>query len=120
MGVNSIVRGADILSSVPRQLYLSALLGAPAPAYAHIPLLLTADGERLAKRHTAEGSPYSLASLRDRGVRPKDILSFFMCLSGFEAEAGSPGELAASVPHSQLFSSLKGRSQIILPAELPF
>lgn len=50
MGVTEVVRGCDLLSSTPRQIYLQHLLGYPQPAYAHIPLLLAADGRRLAKR----------------------------------------------------------------------
>ena len=49
-GVNEIVRGHDILSSTPRQIYLQRLLGFETPEYAHIPLLEDAQGRRLAKR----------------------------------------------------------------------
>ena len=49
-GVTEVVRGRDILSATPRQIYLASLLGSPVPAYAHIPLLLAPDGRRLAKR----------------------------------------------------------------------
>lgn len=50
MGVTEVVRGADLLESVPVQLYLYDLLGFPAPEYCHVPLLTAADGRRLAKR----------------------------------------------------------------------
>ncbi len=50
MGVNEIVRGCDLLSSTPRQIYLQRLLGYDEPRYGHIPLLLAPDGRRLAKR----------------------------------------------------------------------
>ncbi len=49
-GVTEVVRGCDILSATPRQIYLASLLGFPQPTYAHIPLLLAPDGRRLAKR----------------------------------------------------------------------
>lgn len=49
-GVNEVVRGADLLSSSPRQLYLQSLLGFPAPSYYHVPLLIAPDGRRLSKR----------------------------------------------------------------------
>lgn len=52
-GVDQVVRGDDLLSSSPRQAYLSRLLGHPIPVYAHVPLVLNADGARLAKRDGA-------------------------------------------------------------------
>jgi glutamyl-tRNA synthetase len=52
-GVDQVVRGDDLLASSPRQAYLGALLGYPQPVYAHVPLVLNADGKRLAKRDGA-------------------------------------------------------------------
>jgi len=49
-GVTEVVRGVDLLSSAPRQMYLQQLFGFPHPAYGHIPLLLASDGSRLSKR----------------------------------------------------------------------
>lgn len=49
-GVNRVVRGADLLTSTPRQIHLQRLLGLPTPAYAHVPLALDREGEKLAKR----------------------------------------------------------------------
>ena len=49
-GVTQVVRGMDLLSSAPRQMYLQALLGFPHPEYAHVPMLLAPDGRRLSKR----------------------------------------------------------------------
>ena len=50
MGVNQVVRGRDLLSSAPRQQWLARTLGLPPPRYGHVPLLLSGDGRRLAKR----------------------------------------------------------------------
>ena len=50
MGVTEVVRGADLLSSTPRQLWLYRTLGLPAPEFYHLPLLLAPDGRRLSKR----------------------------------------------------------------------
>lgn len=50
-GVGEVVRGDDLLAGTPRQLLLYELLRRAAPAYAHVPLVLGADGRRLAKRH---------------------------------------------------------------------
>ncbi|WP_408637781.1 tRNA glutamyl-Q(34) synthetase GluQRS [Nocardia bovistercoris] len=49
-GVDQVVRGDDLLASTPRQAYLCTLLGLPIPEYAHVPLVLNAAGQRLAKR----------------------------------------------------------------------
>lgn len=52
-GVDQVVRGEDLLSSAPRQAYLTSLLGAPVPTYVHVPLVLGPTGKRLAKRDGA-------------------------------------------------------------------
>ena len=49
-GVTEVVRGMDLLSSAPRQMYLQELIGFPHPEYAHVPMLLAPDGRRLSKR----------------------------------------------------------------------
>ncbi len=49
-GVTEVVRGMDLLSSAPRQMYLQSLFGFPSPQYGHVPLLLAPDGRRLSKR----------------------------------------------------------------------
>ncbi|ORB30790.1 tRNA glutamyl-Q(34) synthetase GluQRS [Mycolicibacterium parafortuitum] len=69
-GVDQVVRGDDLLSSSPRQAYLARLLGHPEPVYAHVPLVLNADGARLAKRDGAVtlaeiGVPEALAQIAD-------------------------------------------------------
>src|SRR6476620_6188214 len=51
--IGEVVRGADLLDSTPRHLWLGERLGLPAPAHAHVPLMLGPDGARLAKRHGA-------------------------------------------------------------------
>ncbi|WP_225897326.1 tRNA glutamyl-Q(34) synthetase GluQRS [Desulfuromonas sp. AOP6] len=49
-GVNQVVRGADLLHSTPRQIYLYACLGWPVPRYVHLPLALNAGGDKISKR----------------------------------------------------------------------
>jgi glutamyl-tRNA synthetase len=51
MGVDQVVRGADLADSTPRQVWLARALGLQAPEYVHVPLVLGPDGARLAKRH---------------------------------------------------------------------
>ena len=50
MGVTEVVRGRDLLLSSAQQIYLYELLGFPAPSFAHLPLLINEQGQRLSKR----------------------------------------------------------------------
>lgn len=51
--VTHIVRGADLLTSAPRQIYLQQLLGLPTPEYAHLPIAINQQGEKLSKQTLA-------------------------------------------------------------------
>lgn len=81
MDVNLVVRGRDLLSSTPGQIALYRSLGFEPPQYAHVPLLLNADGERLAKRHES----LSLSTLRQNGVRATRVTGLLAFLAGFNA-----------------------------------
>ena len=78
MGVTEVVRGADLLSSTPRQLYLYQLLDLTPPEFFHFPLLLAPDGRRLSKRDADAG----LDSLRGR-VTAEALLGRLAQLAGF-------------------------------------
>ncbi|MEJ2471303.1 MAG: tRNA glutamyl-Q(34) synthetase GluQRS [Desulfuromonadales bacterium] len=64
-GVNQIVRGADLLSSTPRQIYLYSCLGEPLPDYIHLPLATDARGAKISKRHGAISLNESLDPARE-------------------------------------------------------
>ena len=91
-GVTEVVRGMDLLSSAPRQMYLQQLLGFPHPRYAHVPMLLAPDGRRLSKRDR----DLDLGQLRQR-FKPQQILGSLAFAAGLldRPEAVSAPELAA-------------------------
>jgi glutamyl-tRNA synthetase len=70
MGIDQVARGEDLLSSAPRQAWLTTRLGGTPPAYAHVPLALNVRGQRLAKRDGA----VSLTDLAGLGVGPDRVL----------------------------------------------
>ena len=78
MGVNQVVRGRDLLTSSPVQMYLQQQLGFPVPEYLHLPLLLAPGGARLAKRDQAA----DLGCLREHFKTPERLLGFLGYLTG--------------------------------------
>lgn len=80
-GVDQVVRGDDLLPSTPRQGYLAELLGLAAPTYAHVPLVLNAEGRRLAKRDGA----VTLSDQRAEGNTPQDVVAAIAASLGYAA-----------------------------------
>ena len=80
-GVTEIVRGRDLLSSTPRQLWLQETLGFAHPAYYHVPLLTAPDGRRLSKRE----KDLDLGALRQR-LSPQELLGQLAYLAGLQPE----------------------------------
>ena len=89
-GVTEVIRGSDLLSSAPRQMYLQELFGFPHPEYAHVPMLLAPDGRRLSKRDR----DMDLGALRQT-YTPEEILGALACCAGLleQKEAISAKEL---------------------------
>jgi len=76
-GVTEVVRGMDLLSSAPRQMYLQELFGFSHPEYGHVPMLLAPDGRRLSKRD----KDLDLGELRKR-IRPQQLIGTLAFASG--------------------------------------
>jgi len=82
MGITHVVRGDDHISNTPRQLLIYEALGWELPLFAHVPMILGQDGQRLSKRHGATG----VDEYRDMGILPEALVNF-LALLGW-----SPGE----------------------------
>ena len=76
MDVTHVIRGDDHVMNTPRQLNVIAALGATPPRYAHVPMILGADGQRLSKRHGAVG----VMQFRDDGYLPEALLNYLVRL----------------------------------------
>ena len=72
MQITHVIRGDDHLNNTPRQLNMLLALGAKAPIYAHLPMILGADGAKLSKRHGA----VSVLQYRDDGFLPEAVLNY--------------------------------------------
>lgn len=82
-GVTEVVRGRDLLSSAPRQIWLMRRLGYTPPRFCHLPLLLAPDGRRLAKRDAG----LDLGAIRARGKRPEALVGVLAHLAGLLPKA---------------------------------
>ena len=110
MGVDEVVRGSDLLSSTPRQLWIYRELGLTPPKFYHLPLLLASDGRRLSKRDGDQ----SLENLREK-YTPEEIIGKLAFACGLQASPAptTPQALARTFDWSQV-----PKSDIVLPENL--
>jgi glutamyl-tRNA synthetase len=76
MGITHVIRGDDHLNNTPRQMNMLRSLGAAPPAYAHVPMILGADGAKLSKRHGA----VSVLQYEEEGFLPWALLNYLVRL----------------------------------------
>lgn len=110
MGVTRVVRGRDLLSSAPRQIWLHRSLGFEPPRYFHTPLLMAQDGRRLSKRER----DMDMGALRER-FTPEEIVGRLAVLAGLrkEPEPVSARELIGEFDWAKV-----EKNDVFLPPEL--
>jgi glutamyl-tRNA synthetase len=92
MRITHVIRGDDHISNTPKQLLLYHALGAPAPVFAHVPMILGPDGRRLSKRHGAT----AIGEYRQQGILSDAMVNFLALLGwnpGTEEEIFSREQL---------------------------
>ena len=110
MGVDEVVRGSDLLSSTPRQLWLYRELGLTPPKFYHLPLLLASDGRRLSKRDGDQ----SLENLRAK-YTPEEIIGRLAFACGLQncPTPATPQDLARTFDWAKV-----PKNDIVLPEGL--
>lgn len=104
--ITEVVRGADLLSSTPRQVFLQDLLGLPAPSYLHTPLVCMADGRKLSKQHGAPPLPR---------IPGPPLVRALQCLG-----QSPPAELATYPPGDILDWGIRHWRPALIPRSAPF
>lgn len=113
-GIDSVVRGVDLLTSTPKQIYLQQLLGLPTPVYAHVPIFVDENGRKLSKRNKDASLSYLIEELR---LSAEAILGYLAYCSGIipEWEAMSIAELKREA----CLSALDGKRTIVWQPPTP-
>jgi glutamyl-tRNA synthetase len=111
MGIDDVVRGSDLLASTARQIQLIEALGGSTPSYAHVPLMVSARGEKLSKRDQG----LNLRSLREEGASPEAVTGYLAHSLGLldRPESCRPADLIPVFAWEKI-----GRADWILPEDL--
>ena len=109
-GVTEVVRGQDVVDSTARQVLLAQALGGQVPRYAHVPLAVAADGEKLSKRDGA----LSVRAMREAGVPAARLVGWLARALGVgDGEPLTPAEVAAAFEMGRVPSA-----QVVVPSDL--
>jgi glutamyl-Q tRNA(Asp) synthetase len=109
-GVNQVVRGADLLFSTPRQIYLQRLLSFSQPAYWHLPLVTAPDGAKLSKRDSAVSLAAGRNLLSEGGALLRGALQFLGQPTGGIPSAAAAREILAAAVKDFVPESIPVRS----------
>jgi glutamyl-tRNA synthetase len=114
MKITHVVRGDDHISNTPKQVLLYEAIGAPVPAFAHVPLILGPDKKRLSKRHGAT----SVMEYSRQGYLP-EAMANFLALLGWSPGSGDR-ELFTRQELAEVFdlSGISGGSAVFNPEKL--
>lgn len=113
MDVTSVVRGFDLLTSTPRQIFLQECLGYPTPHYGHVPLILDTSGKRLAKRDKDTDIE---TLLFEKNVSPQRLLGELAYATGLSSERRSM--TLDELTRQANLTALKGKRSIKLSVDL--
>lgn len=83
MNITHVIRGDDHVNNTPRQVNILRAIGAPLPLFAHVPMIVGADGERLSKRHGA----VSVMQYQESGYLPEAMLNYLARLGWSHGDA---------------------------------
>src|SRR5579863_1554490 len=117
MRVTHVIRGADHLSNTPKQILLYQALGAPVPEFAHLPLILGPDRQRLSKRHGAT----AVGAYREQGVLPEALLNFLALLGWTPPKLPGQAEAREILPLDEMAEAFTleavSRSNVVFDLE---
>ncbi len=101
MRITHVIRGADHISNTPKQVLMYQSLGAGVPQFAHLPLILGPDRQRLSKRHGAT----SVGAYRDQGILPEALRNFLALLGWTPPKQG--GEQREILPIDEMIRNFR-------------